>query len=169
MECDEFDSDSEDEDAFENIVPEADAVDSVGNRINQQSVADLMINAEILLPRGEEVQMAKVLRRSIDTDGNTVGTFNDHPNQNTLIYDVEFPDGAVKQYAANVIAENVLMQVDSNGYNSCLLDKLVLHKRMGNAVSKQNAYVTTKRGVRKLRYPMIVWKFLCEWKDGSSS
>ena len=94
--------------------------------------------------------MAKVLRCSIDPDGNIIGTFDENPNLNTLIYDVKFPDGAFKQYAANVIAENVLMQVDSNGYNSCLLDTLVLHKRMGNAVSKGNAYVTKKRGVRKL-------------------
>ena len=104
-----FDVDSEDEDAFKNIVPKADDVDSVGNRINQQSVADLLINADILLPRGEAVQMAKVLCRSIDADGNIVRTFDDNPNLNTLVYDVEFPDGAVKQYAANVIAENVLI------------------------------------------------------------
>ena len=45
MEHDQFDADSENEDAFENIVPEADAVNSVGNRINQQSVADLMIDS----------------------------------------------------------------------------------------------------------------------------
>ena len=74
-----------------------------------------MINAEILLPRGDAVQMAKVLCRSVGADSNTVGTFNDHPNLNTLIYDVEFPYGEVKQYASNVIAENALMQVDSNG------------------------------------------------------
>ena len=61
------------------------------------------------------------------------------------------------------------MQVDSNGYNSCLLDKLVLHERMDNAVSKKNTYITTKRGVRKLRQTTIGCKFFYEWKDGSSS
>ena len=110
-----FDVDSEDEEAFENIVPEADAVDSVGNRTNQQSMADLLIHAEILLPQGEAVQMANVLRCSINADGNIVETFADNPNLNTPVNDVEFPDGAVKQYAAQVIAENVLMQVDSEG------------------------------------------------------
>ena len=83
--------------------------------------------------------MATVLRCSIDADGNIIGTFDTNPNLNTLIYDVKFPDGAVKQYAANVIAERVLMQVDFNGYNSCVLDKLVLHKRMANTVSKDYA------------------------------
>ena len=35
--------------AFTNIVPEADAIDKNGKPINQQSFADLMINAEFLL------------------------------------------------------------------------------------------------------------------------
>ena len=39
-----FDADSENEDAFENIIPDADAVDSVCNRSNQQSVTDLLFN-----------------------------------------------------------------------------------------------------------------------------
>ena len=38
-----------------------------------------------------------------------------------------------------------------------------------NAVSKGDTYITTKRGVRKLRQTTIGWRFLCEWKDGSSS
>ena len=78
--------------------------------------------------------MAKVLRRSIDTDGNTICTFDENPNLNTLIYDIEFPDGAVKQYTANVITGNALMQVVSNGYTSCLLDTLVLPERDINLV-----------------------------------
>ncbi len=41
--------------------------------------------------------------------------FNEHPLLNTLVYDVEFPDGAVKKYAANIIAEmcyHRLIQID---------------------------------------------------------
>ena len=87
--------------------------------------------------------MATVLRHSIDADGNIVGTFDNNPNVNTHVYGIEFPDGAVKQHTAHVITENVLMQV-------CLLDKLVLHNRMGNAVSSKNAYIRTKRGFKKL-------------------
>ena len=87
---------------------EADLVDAAGKRINQQSANDLLINAEVLLPTGEHQHMAKVLRRSVDEEGNLVGTFSDTSDLNTLLYDVEFPDGAVKQYAANIIAQNIL-------------------------------------------------------------
>ena len=51
---DDFDADSKYEDAFEICVPEVIAIDSVGNMINQQSAADLLINAEILLSWGRQ-------------------------------------------------------------------------------------------------------------------
>jgi hypothetical protein len=31
-----------------------------------------------------------------------------------MISEVEFPDGQIKKYAANIIAENMLTQVDSD-------------------------------------------------------
>ena len=164
-----FDYESDDELATANVVPVADAVDATGRRLNQQSVTDLLINAEVMLPHGDSQEMAKVIRRSVDSEGLVVGQFNDNPILNSLVYDVEFPDGLVKQYAANVIAENVLSQVDSSGFHTQALDRISLHEKLGNAVSHKDAYITTKRGVRKLRQTTIGWRFLCEWKDGSSS
>jgi len=67
-----------------------------------------MLNyAEVLLPQGENMQSAKVQGRSKDLDWNTIGSFADNPLLNSIIYDVEFPDGAIKQYAANTIAESL--------------------------------------------------------------
>ena len=57
-----FDYDEFDEDGYENVVPEAGAVESRGKLINQQSVADLLINSEVLLPQVEAPHMAKVIR-----------------------------------------------------------------------------------------------------------
>ena len=95
--------------------------------------------------------MAKVIRRSIDVNGNIIGDMDNTPSLSRLVYDVEFPDGAVKQYAANVIAENLLTQVDSNGYHSHEMERILLHDKMDNALSSKDAYITTKRGVRKMR------------------
>ena len=91
------------------------------------------------------------------------------PSLHSLVYDVEFPDGTVKQYAANVIAENLLSQVDTNGYHSQDLDKILVYEKTGDSFSSKDAYVTTKRGIRNLRQTTIVWKFLCEFKDGSNT
>ena len=66
---------------------------------------------------------------------------------------MEFPNGVVKKYAANVIAENILSQVDQSSFHSQSVKRIINHKR----------------GVRELRHTMVGWKFHCEWKDGSSS
>ena len=50
------------------------------------------------------MQVAKVSRTVLDEDGKLVGTYYDNPIINTLMYDVEFPDGATKPYADNMIA-----------------------------------------------------------------
>ena len=107
------------------------------------------------MPQGEAQQMAKVVRQSIDRDVNIIGDLDKTPSLHSLVYDVEFPDGTVKQYAANVIAENLLSHVDTNGYHSQYLDKILVHEKMGNALSSKGAYVTTERGLRKLRQTTI--------------
>ena len=54
------------------------------------------------------MELAKVIGRSICPDGTTAGTYDSHPRLNTIIYDGEFDDGEIKEYAANIIAENML-------------------------------------------------------------
>ena len=68
---------------------------------------------------------ARVIGRLVDPEGCTVGTYNDNPILNTLVYDVSFPDGEVKEYSANVIAENMLQQVDSEGFHLNTFDSIL--------------------------------------------
>ena len=65
---------------------------------------------------------------------------------------MEFSDGTIKEYAANVIAENMLTQVDNDGFTTMLMEGIVDYKKDPTvAVSKDNAYVVTCRGKKKLR------------------
>ena len=149
-------------------VPEADCVDATGKPILQQSLADTLINTEVLLPHGEDLQMATVLRQSMDKSGKVIGNANDNPLLNTLVYDVEFPDGNIKKYAANIIAENVLTNCDSEGHYSTQMSCIVDHKRDGSAVSMEHKYIKSKNGQSKLRQTTVGWSFQIKWKDGTS-
>ena len=42
---------------------------------------------------------------------------------------MEFPDGQVKEYAANIIAGNMLTQVESDGMSPTLMEAVVDHRR----------------------------------------
>ena len=61
-----------------------------------------------------------------------------------MIYDVQFPDGMIEQYGANIIAQNVMDQVeDVTGHYSARLKNVLDHRCQGNAVSKAKKYIYT--------------------------
>ena len=71
------------------------------------------------------------------------GSSHSNPYLDTHIDDVEFMDGTIKQYAANVIAENILSQVDSEGRQYLMLDEIMDHRMLDTALHKDDAYVVT--------------------------
>jgi hypothetical protein len=100
--------DTNDDQAFHEVPETEDIVDSTGKILNQQPLYEKMISAEILLPHGDDMQMGKVIGRPLGDHGSTMGSYDDNPVLNSMIYDVEFPDGNIKEYAANILAENVV-------------------------------------------------------------
>ena len=147
-----------------------DIVDSNGKLINQQPAYDQIINAEVQLQLGEEMVAGKVIQRTIGPDGQVTGKYDNNPCLNSIIYDVEFLDGQVKEYAANIIAENMLTQVDSDGVSTTLMKAIVDHRRdEEKALQHHDKYVQTKNGRRHLWKTTKGWELLIKWKDKSES
>ena len=71
----------------------------------------------------------KVTQITIGPGGQVTGTYDNNQYLNSIIYYVEFPDGQVKEYAANIITENMLTQVDSDGISTTLMEAIVDHRR----------------------------------------
>ena len=66
-----------------------------------------------------------MIHRSLGPDGPTNGSYDDNPFLNSIIYDVEFPDVTIKEYNANLIAENMLTQVDSDGFPKTMMQSII--------------------------------------------
>ena len=102
-----------------------------------------------------------------------MGKSQEHDNipfLNSILYDVEFPDGQVKEYAANIVDENMLTQVDSDGMSTTLMEAIVDHQRDDEkALQHHDKYVQTKNGRRHLRKTMKGWELLIKWKDKSEA
>jgi hypothetical protein len=48
---------------------------------------------------------------------------------NSIVYEFEFPDGELKEYAANILAEHILSRVDHEGHNIMLMREIIDYKR----------------------------------------
>ena len=80
------------------------------------------------LPRGDELKHGKVIGQSKDSpSGQVIGDYHDNPLLNTISYDIKFLDGTVREYRANVIAQNIYQQVNSNGHHHYVLDAVLNH------------------------------------------
>ncbi len=89
---------------------------------------------------------------------------------NLIIYEVEFPDGQVKEYAANIIAENMLTQVDSDGYSTTMLKAIIDYQKDEDvAVSKADMHVHTSSGQKRLQKTKVGWSLLIQWADKSEA
>ena len=115
---------------------DGDPIDPTDNKaVYEHSLSDILVGAEVLLPQGESMKAALVKGRHTDDNGNVVGTFDNNPLLNSLIYDVEFPDGSIREYAANVIAENMYSSLDENGFSKLILDCILEHSKDDSAIS----------------------------------
>ncbi len=85
---------------------------------------DTFLGAEIFLPRGGQLTKARVTAPKCDLDGNLKGTANENPILDTREYVVTFDDGDVTNLTANLIAESMYAQCDSDGNQYVLLDAI---------------------------------------------
>jgi hypothetical protein len=49
---------------------------------------------------------------------------------NSIVYEVELTDGEFREYAASILAENMLSQVDHEGHNILLMNTSLTTKGM---------------------------------------
>ena len=93
------------------------------------------------------MKKGKVVRCAMGPDGKVTGTYYDNPILNTVLYNIEFQDGQVREYAANVIAENMLTQVDSDGFTLTMMKGFIDFKmNPAVAVPKDEKYLIRKSG-----------------------
>ena len=121
-----------------------------------------MINAEATLQCGENIEQSMVIRRSMGPNGKTTGGYDDNYRLNSVLYDVEFPDGQVKEYSANLISENLLGRVGYE-FTSNIMEAIVYHTQDAKMeIPFKNNNVVSGSG-KKPRKTLIGWKIKVRW------
>ena len=111
--------------------------------------------------------MGKFILHVINEHGKLIGTYDNNPILNSHLYEVEFTDGEVKYFAANIILESCMLQVESNSHHYQLLDCITNVRCDDQAIAKSDGYNTTKREQHKRCETTVGWNFDIKWKDGT--
>ena len=130
------------------MITDTEALDSTGLSVLQQLVTDRFLNNKVYLPQGESMQVSKVARRILDEYVKLVGTYYDNPMLNTLMYDVDLPDGATKPYADNMISDKIQNSVYSDGHRSRPFGEILNYFKTANAVAIADATSVGRNGQR---------------------
>jgi hypothetical protein len=91
-----------------------------------------------------------------------------NPLLDTSLYDVEFEDGLIESYAANLIAEGIYAQVDDEGYQYDLISEIVDHRKGPDALTNENCHFVAN-GKKEQKRSTKGWELCVAWKDGSTS
>ena len=160
--------DEDDENMLQYMRPE-DRANTEDDAETDVPAIDELINADIKMNIGGEPLRGRVKRRKTDEAGHMIGRWNDNPRLNTREYEVEFEDGSIAAYTANMISENLYYHIDAEGKKHAALSEIVDHKSDKHAVKKADGFIISASGIKTPKETTAGWYLLVEWKDGSQT
>ena len=116
---------------------------------------------EVALPRDTEgPDFDRVTKRLKDANGLLIGTANENPILDTIVYEVKYVDGHKASLTANSIAQNMFAQVDDEGNRHVLFDEIIYHRSTALALKQADAFIVTLSGNRRRRETTKIWHML---------
>jgi hypothetical protein len=76
---------------------------------------DKYVGAQMMIPTADGRIQGTTTNLAKGEDGNSIGRPNANPFLDTRKYEVQLSDGTTDEFYANIIAENLFSQVDSEG------------------------------------------------------
>jgi len=169
-----FDLEQEDDEFLRNFNQPINAVRFEGTEEEEKGDAvdaPNYVSMEVGMKRGTdgELRRAIVRRRLMDEDGRPIGVGHNNPLVDTRRYEVQYDDGSTEALSANMLAANILSQVDEHGYRHRMMEEIGGHRRSKDAIDKSEAFFTTVKGTIRRKPTTKGWQIYVIWKDGSSN
>ena len=87
--------------------------------------------------------------------------------QSKLVFEVEYLDGFTKKITANIISDNMLSQVDSEGHHYQVLTEVTYHKINKSVTTNVNGFIDSINNKINHKQTTRSCKILVEQKYGS--
>ena len=132
---------------------------------------DADIDMKLGLTCGEDDSLMHeiVKQRKLDDDGNPIITESTNLLVDTMDYEIEFIDGTTETLTANIIEQNLLVQVDKEGHSKLSLENIINYRRNNDAVHRSDLFIETSTGNRRQKMTTKGWEICVLWKDGSTN
>ena len=148
--------------------PELDDKVDQNDPVHATDTYDKLVGAEVCIPDSKGMKMmAKVVKRIKDNNGTPVGTSHENIFNNHSLYEVKYPDGETAELEYNVIAENMMSQIDSEGHHYQVISEISDHAFDNSAIKKCNGFIRGKNGNLHPKITTRGCKLEVEMKDGS--
>jgi hypothetical protein len=121
---------------------------------------DEFLAAVVDIPGAGEIATGTVSRQVRNADGKSFGRRNPNHLLDTREYFVEFPDGTMDTYSANIVAGNLYSQVDTEAKQYQVISEIIDHRTNGHAVSIDDAFISDKYGKQHRHKTTIGWELL---------
>jgi hypothetical protein len=108
------------------------------------------------------------MRRKRELYGTWKGRENVNPILDSRTYEIKFPDGRSDEYTANVIAENMYAQCDTEGNQFNNMDCIIDHRKEVHDLERTDMYINNGSN-KQVRNTTKGWHLCVEWKDGTTS
>ena len=137
---------------------------------DDEEAIDKYLTCEIIMDVGSgNERKGRVTKRSRVHDEEPIGVAHNNPLFDTREYDVEFIDGSIEKYAANIITENMFAKVDDKGREHLIMKEIVDHKKYHTAIPISEGKLRSYNGNESPKVTTRGWKLLFEWRDGQTS
>ena len=98
-----------------------------------------------------------------DINENLIGARKKNHFKELIFYTVEFDDGKIHEYAVNLIAENMYVRVNGEGWEHLRMSGIMEDNRNDYTVRKEYGFIN-QGPIKNWRKTTKVWKLLVTWK-----
>ena len=113
-----------------------------------------------MLPDQKGEKLMGKFRKYIKCDDIITGEDHYNSMQNKSLYEVEYPDRTMDKLAYNILAENMISQLDSEDLQYQVLTKVTNQKRDYRTITKVGGFIKSSNGNLNQNRTTLGWKLL---------
>ena len=99
-----------------------------------------------MLPNQKSDKIFDRVSKRVRYDDTSTGEGNYNAMHDKSVCEVEYLDGIMEQLAANIIAENMISQVDSEGHHYQVLTEVTDHNNYDSDIYKLDGFIKSSSG-----------------------